>query len=264
MFHVVRVQFLFMSSSVLSRTSSASFGQRWQHGGGAVPTSFNRRVATAADPPKAAQPKPAEPPDSSDRKEDAVDTLLMPAKLLTFGPAAVSSSKRSQSMAAEYMVSKQAMVDVLQRRKPIDRQQLHTNAEEVQQSSTLSQAQLREPKFKHLASAALSAIVDDIRPPDRDDFIAALRKDTQAAVLAADKPGVMPSSKSSSSYLQLKRIRIERAAEGDKFETSGKFLQPAEGSPPRRPKWLQPLSASRGRADPQDEVLPTPWVVFPS
>ena len=67
-----------------------------------------------------------------------------------------------------------------------------------------------------------------------------------------------PSGLSRSSYLQVKRLKLEREiGEEGKFDVSGAFLQPSGDSPTRRPKRIQP----RALAD-DNEPPPSGWVAF--
>ena len=123
-------------------------------------------AAASASGAAALAPAPAPSLASS----SSVDTLMMPLTLLTFGRRAAMNETVAKRLGTAHKMERWNQTEILARRraKPPPSVALRT-AGPVK----------RIPKHISLSVPLLSAVVDDIRPPDEADILPALRKETQ-------------------------------------------------------------------------------------
>ena len=85
----------------------------------------------------------------------------------------------------------------------------------------------------------------------RDEVLAALGKETLQARVAATRSPFIPPSNSASSYIQLKRLKLERAASSNQLSLSAKgaFLQPSAEPLRRKPTLHTALVSCHGAGE---------------
>ena len=149
-----------------------------------------------------------------------VDPLLLSTKVLTYGRRGATDAAESRRLANahSYLV----------------RSQPHVVARRMKRSATSATMLVATPppkpppQFRELTSSSHSRIVDGIREPPLDAMRQALAKEAQEATLRASKPIFTPPANAPSTFIQLRRMALEREF-GEMAERSrmGKdFLMP--------------------------------------
>lgn len=234
--------------SGLSRGSSAlcsvSFtpdsppGQQHASSAGAGLLRGGRRLAcfsSAAD--VGAEEGLAHAPRLAALRSQSFDRITTPAKVLVYGRAAAEDAGVAQSMAMQHKAQRQAMAAVLSRRRPV------SSPRSTSPSPTHVKA---EPKLRLLSSAPLAAVVDESRVVPADQQVAVLREEARGATLAAAKTAFTPPSGSASTFVQLKRMHLERQFSKDKFKVTPSFCRPDPGASLAKPSVL-PGQVVQGR-----------------
>ena len=87
----------------------------------------------------------------------------------------------------------------------------------------------REEKFQSLKHEVRRAIVEQIRPPDQETYVENLRREARDMAIKAGQIAVTPPSNSASTFVQLRRMAIEREPYRLPTEASRTFT-PTTGS----------------------------------
>ena len=117
-----------------------------------------------------------------------IDSLLLPAKLLTMGREAATDPVLSQRLARQYRLDRWSMEDILAKRQPKPDEALGARASLLAPVERVH----RIPEHRHLSIAPLRDVVSDIRPPAPSELLKNLKRDTQHAVLDAAKAVNIP------------------------------------------------------------------------
>ena len=166
----------------------------------------------------------------------SMESLLLPMRVLTYGRLGATDEAEARRLAKQHSWHKRSMPEVIAaRRRPPP----------AINSLPLAKAPAREPKFRELDSTPLSAIVDDVRVPGADTAIEHLRREVQEARLKAGQSAFTPPSNSASTYVQLRRMALEREFSSKRCKMTKAFLLPSASEPALRPKLVQRPSPPR-------------------
>ena len=154
------------------------------------------------------------------------DPLLTPARVLVYGPQAATDPVLAKKLAARAIALKQSMPARLVQRREL------ASAHGQRPIAASLPPRVRPPDhYRHLDTAESRSLVDGIRPIETDEQIQKLRKATREANIAASRSPFIPPSNSASSFVQLRRLEMERIASGDPYNAKGDFLKPSARTP---------------------------------
>ena len=240
-------------SSLAPEQSSAAVAIRYRAVGSkplTPPKAEAESSSSSADPVEKSDGSSKNDKDGSSKKNKAGKPSLIANKkkfgrtILAYGAEAATDPAVADKLADAYIRHKRGMVDVLERR------------QSPPPSPTTALDDLipppPEPKYKSLENDYHSAIVDGVRPPDEEDFVADLRKEARNAVLKASKSVYTPSSTSASTYIQLRRMALEREFGGEKFRLASDFCMPGD----------ELRGSRKARTKLAERVPSTSWVGF--
>ena len=165
-----------------------------------------------------------------------VDPLLLGTKLLTYGRRGATDSAVGARIAAAHTKKNRSMAHVVATRM----RRSHT----FDGPLPLAPAVAPTPKYRELDSEANNGLVDTIREPPKDQLFQMLAKEAQDAVLQASKPTYTPPANAPSTFVQLRRMALERnfGAAAERSRMTKQFLLPkdlkpldSEGRPTQHP-----------------------------
>jgi CRP-like cAMP-binding protein len=193
-------------------------------------------------------------------EQPSLEKLLMPARLLTYGRKAATDPVEMKRLADEHTRERRDMPHVMARRRPASL----APAEAPTTQSSLA----RTPKVRSLGDTSHAAIVEDIRPLPPEARIMTMRKEAHDMAVHAAKGAFTPPAHSASTFVQLRRLAVERNFSSDKFKVDKQFLRPSASAPVLAPAAVhRPFHARRQPgggtvATSVDSHKSTDWVHF--